>query len=130
MVSLSEPDSALIARVQLSQVAAAKGFVEGVIDIFVRTCENSRHMLENPPKLIVASLLKRLDRHLVAELCQVDCPVKEYFLLEKALVVAVQIRAQKQRPKLVEVRDTCPILFLGHNPVHRVKFVVWELSLE
>ena len=87
-------------------------------------------MLENSPKFIVASLFKRLYCHLVAELCQVNCSIKEHSLLEKALVVAIQIRAQKQRPKLVEVGDACPVLFLGQDPVHRVKFVVWELSLE
>lgn len=96
VVSLSKPDSALITRVKLSKIATTDGLVEGLIDICIRTCENSRHLLKHSSKCRIASLVKRLDRNLITRQGQVNRPVKEDSLLFKSTpVIAGHICTQK-----------------------------------
>ena len=65
IVCFGEPDATFSARVQFAQITATNCPVEGLVYVYIGTCENSCNALKHATKQKVASLLERLDCSLI-----------------------------------------------------------------
>ena len=62
---LREPDATFSACMQLAQITTSNGLIKSLVNVCVRSNEQSGHLFKHPSKCRVASLVKWLDRNLV-----------------------------------------------------------------